>query len=328
VPHQVFISYATHDKSTADAICATLEARKIRCWIAPRDILPGMNYAVALMNAITASRIMVLVFSSHADRSPHTLREVERAVNQCLTVIPFRIENIEPSPGMGYYIGSSHWLDAFTPPPEGHLSRLADTVDLFLNRQPGTGSAEGGAVPVLGAAATGPPEQPPQPPETVSPGPPPHASIYRRWGAYIMDLFIVSILWIILFLVISVAGFNLFGGQRWNAMTFSTPGVWNSLGMAIFFGSLVVAHAGYFALMDRKWAFSSGASVGKYALGIRVVDSRYQEISPLTALLRGILKSTPLIIGGVAIPFTENRQALHDRICDTMVVMLRHPRGR
>ena len=41
--HDVFISYSAKDKTTADGVCATLEAKGIRCWIAPRDILPGMD---------------------------------------------------------------------------------------------------------------------------------------------------------------------------------------------------------------------------------------------------------------------------------------------
>jgi hypothetical protein len=42
--HDVFISYSSHDKPIADAVCAGLEAAKIRCWIAPRDMLPGVPY--------------------------------------------------------------------------------------------------------------------------------------------------------------------------------------------------------------------------------------------------------------------------------------------
>lgn len=43
VNHDVFISYASSDKPVADAVCAALEQRGIRCWIAPRDILPGLD---------------------------------------------------------------------------------------------------------------------------------------------------------------------------------------------------------------------------------------------------------------------------------------------
>jgi hypothetical protein len=63
--HDVFVSYSSKDKPVADAVCATLEARSIRCWIAPRDILPGTDYGAAIVDAITQSRFMVLVLSAN-----------------------------------------------------------------------------------------------------------------------------------------------------------------------------------------------------------------------------------------------------------------------
>ena len=44
MPHDVFISYSNKDKAVADAVCHTLEARKIRRWIAPRDPVPGLDW--------------------------------------------------------------------------------------------------------------------------------------------------------------------------------------------------------------------------------------------------------------------------------------------
>jgi hypothetical protein len=134
--HDVFISYSSKDKPTADAVCATLESRGIRCWIAPRDIVPGEEYAAALVNALRESRLMVLVFSSGANESKHVLREVERAVSLGLPVIPLRIENVRPSEAMEYYIASRHWLDALTVPLERHLVQLAETVKVLLARMP------------------------------------------------------------------------------------------------------------------------------------------------------------------------------------------------
>ena len=48
MPHDVFVSYSADDKPTADAVCATLENKGIRCWIAPRDILPGVDWGGAI----------------------------------------------------------------------------------------------------------------------------------------------------------------------------------------------------------------------------------------------------------------------------------------
>jgi TIR domain len=73
----VFVNYSIHDKTTADAVCATLEANGLRCWIAPRDIVPGMNWGEAIIDAINTSRVMVLVFSSNANTSQQILREDE-----------------------------------------------------------------------------------------------------------------------------------------------------------------------------------------------------------------------------------------------------------
>jgi Tol biopolymer transport system component len=134
--HDIFISYSTGDKPSADAICAALESRGIRCWIAPRDVLPGEEYAAAIVSALHKSRVMVLVFSSGANQSQQVLREVERGVSGGLPIIPLRIENVPPSAAMEYYISSRHWLDALTPPLEQHLVHLADTVKLLLSRTP------------------------------------------------------------------------------------------------------------------------------------------------------------------------------------------------
>ena len=133
--HDVFISYSSRDKTTADAVCAVLESRDIRCWVAPRDILPGVEYAEALVDALHQSRLMVLVFSSGSNQSPHVLREVERAVSQGIPILPLRIEDVPPSRAMEYYIASRHWLDALTPPLERHLEQLAQTAKLLLTNR-------------------------------------------------------------------------------------------------------------------------------------------------------------------------------------------------
>lgn len=131
--HDIFISYSTKDKPTADAACATLEAAGIRCWIAPRDILPGMEWGDAIIRAINNCRAMVLVFSSNANESLQIRREVERAVSKGVPVIPLRIEDIAPTHSLEYFIGTVHWLDALTPPLENHLQRLSENVAALLN---------------------------------------------------------------------------------------------------------------------------------------------------------------------------------------------------
>jgi hypothetical protein len=84
------------------------------------------------MEAIRECRVMVVVFSSHADRSRQVMQEVERAVNKGLTVIPFRIENVEPTEELELFLSAPHWLDAITPPLERHIAVLVTTVRRLL----------------------------------------------------------------------------------------------------------------------------------------------------------------------------------------------------
>ena len=132
--NNVFISYSSKDKLTADAVCATIESSGIRCWIAPRDVLPGMEWSTAIIEAIYDSQIMVMVFSAHANHSKHIRREVERAVDRGLVILPFRIEDVAPSDSLEYFIGNVHWLDALSPPIAQHLEELAENVELLLSR--------------------------------------------------------------------------------------------------------------------------------------------------------------------------------------------------
>ena len=58
--------------------------------------------SAAIVSAIEDCHAMVLVFSAHANESPHIRREVERAVSKGKFIVPFRIENVLPSRAMEY----------------------------------------------------------------------------------------------------------------------------------------------------------------------------------------------------------------------------------
>jgi len=132
--HDVFISYSSKDKLAADAVCASLEAAKIRCWIASRDILPGSDWAESIEGAITKSRLLILIFSSYSNNSKQVIREISLAFNSEVTVIPFRIEDIEPKGAMKYYLLNTHWQDALTTPMENHIKKLCEIVSTFIGK--------------------------------------------------------------------------------------------------------------------------------------------------------------------------------------------------
>ena len=128
----VFISHSSKDRSTADAICAHLESAGINCWVAPRDIEPGATWTKGIMQGLEACRIMILVFSEHANDSDHVEREVAKAFSSGLAVIPFRIKDVLPNQSLSYFLDTVQWLDASAPPLQKHLGTLSERVKKLL----------------------------------------------------------------------------------------------------------------------------------------------------------------------------------------------------
>ncbi len=141
--HDVFISYSSTDKAVADRVCIGLEQSRVRCWIAPRDVSGGSNYAESIIEAISASPVMVLIFSAGSNESAQVLREVERAVSKGMAIIPFRIENVPLSKLMEYFVSSNQWLDAFQPPFDARLAELTSAVQRILSRGSQSGARAG-----------------------------------------------------------------------------------------------------------------------------------------------------------------------------------------
>ena len=130
--HDVFISYSHKDKNVTDAVCSILEQNKVRCWIAPRDITPGVPFAEAIIDGIKDSKVFILIYSSNSNHSPQVIKEVDRAVHHGLAIIPLRLEDVPMSKQLEYYVSDVHWLDALTPPLEKHINKLLKVVQMLL----------------------------------------------------------------------------------------------------------------------------------------------------------------------------------------------------
>jgi uncharacterized RDD family membrane protein YckC len=79
----------------------------------------------------------------------------------------------------------------------------------------------------------------------------------------------------------------------------------------------------YFALMESS---ERGATLGKMAVGLRVVTGQGQRLSFLNATGRYFAKFVSAIILGIGfimVAFTERKRGLHDMIADTLVIKVR-----
>lgn len=130
--NKVFVCHASEDAEIANLICNKLEENRIGCWIAPRDTEVG-NFMGSLAKAIKNSTIFVLIYSDYANNSPHVMRELERAINLNIPIIPYRISDTELSETMEYAISSQHWIDGFPGDTEQYIPTLINKLKQKLN---------------------------------------------------------------------------------------------------------------------------------------------------------------------------------------------------
>ena len=124
----IFVSYASPDRDVAFRIVGFLEEQGISCWVAPRDVPPGVEYGQAIINGIEQSRALVLILSDQSNESQFVRKEVERAVSKTKAVLPVRIREVTPSGSLEFFISSAQWVDAWKSPMEQHLLPLVAAI--------------------------------------------------------------------------------------------------------------------------------------------------------------------------------------------------------
>ena len=161
------------------------------------------------------------------------------------------------------------------------------------------------SVPTSGPAA--PPPPPTWDARPAGVGQFAYGGFWIRFVAYLIDAILLSIVFGV---VGSAFGINVFDPD------------WERYDPTANLISLVIGWL-YFALLESS---ERGATVGKMAMGLRVVTSDGQRLSFMNATGRyfaKILSAIILCIGFIMIGFTDKKRGLHDMIAGTLVIKVR-----
>jgi uncharacterized RDD family membrane protein YckC len=335
--HDVFISYAFEDKPVADAVCARLEQNQIRCWIAPRDIPVAEKFATVIIHAIDHADLIIVIFSSNADKSPHVKSEIEHAFQKEKIIIPFRIESVEPSDEMQFFMGNRHWLDALTPPLEDHIGRLVTVVRKNLGGREEKPQSTGRPDEFY-------PEKPKKPAAIT--GKEERADLEirtKRILAYLVDFGIGLGAGFGVFFMYVVIAHSILGQETYNALMFTAPGKNSPSGDFFFIFTFMIGLLLYLMAFDIS---RRRKSPGKNLFQVNIIKTGENKIAHWRTA-RSVVKNLPIIFIIVALPmtyaaknqgyvvvsvglfflflwglpilFTKKSQAIHDIIAGTIV---------
>ncbi|MEJ0023705.1 MAG: TIR domain-containing protein [Alphaproteobacteria bacterium] len=107
----VFVSYASEDAASARAVADGLRALGLTVWMAPDSILPGQDYAGAIVAGVRDADGLCVLVSPAANASKHVMREVALADTENKRIIPVRLSPVEPSDALGYYLHLPQWVE-------------------------------------------------------------------------------------------------------------------------------------------------------------------------------------------------------------------------
>ena len=149
-----------------------------------------------------------------------------------------------------------------------------------------------------------------------------HAGLWKRFAASFIDSIVTTVISYALMIPLMLIGVGVMGAGGSDNPFATGAGL---ASMLAIYPILFLAPCIYFGWMQSS---SLQASLGKLAVGIKVARTDGQRMS----FWRGFLRSLAylvftmvtcglgVLISGLMVALTERKQALHDMLCDTLVV--------
>lgn len=138
---RIFVSHSSKDQAMAGELVDFLEKNNCQCWIAPRDIQPGLSYADCITQGIESSWAMVFVSSEQSNGSKDCAAELEQATKQQLLIIPFRIDESVYADATRSFFSPAQEITVLNNKPSEHFSALLSVLKTYARKPVSSGLA-------------------------------------------------------------------------------------------------------------------------------------------------------------------------------------------
>ena len=131
----IFVSHSSINADLAKSIVGQLERKGMNCFIAPRNMTGGSDYATELIDNIDECPIFLFLFTEESNKSGMVIREVNEAVNADRYIITLKVDNVVPNKSLRFYLSITHWLEISEPIDIEDINTILDAVKKALAEQ-------------------------------------------------------------------------------------------------------------------------------------------------------------------------------------------------
>ena len=129
---QVFISYKSEEDAEMQKLLKIIEDAGISCWVAPRNIPIGSNYAAEIPAAIDSCPIFILMLSKKAQVSPWIAKELSLAIGANKAILPIMIEDCTLTNEYKYYLTNVQ-IYSITRDAQKTINELLERIGFLLH---------------------------------------------------------------------------------------------------------------------------------------------------------------------------------------------------
>lgn len=121
--YDIFLSYRRADQAVARKVVEALEARGVRVWW-DQKIEGGEDWRDAIVDSLTRSSVLVILFSEECNDSKQLRKELAIADTMDKEIVPVLIEDTQPRGHFLYELAARNWIQIH-PNPERKVDDLA-----------------------------------------------------------------------------------------------------------------------------------------------------------------------------------------------------------
>lgn len=143
--HSVFISYSSRDSEFVKRIIKQLDQIGVSYWKAPEMIPAGSSYAREIPKAIQQCSLFLLVLSPTSQDSIWVEKEIDNAICNRKTIIPFEIREVVLNDTFRFYLNNVQMI-SFAHDPEGAFDDLRRQIYQIFPELKRSGVAANGQV--------------------------------------------------------------------------------------------------------------------------------------------------------------------------------------